>query len=133
MNQTEDEIKILSENVEQVKDLLKTKDNVTTARKNQKGKKTKKNNEPVVIIVPKEVQTADVTKQKVMSVIDPVIVPITNLRSAAKGSIILEGKTKNDVEQIKKCTEDKYDIKVTQLRQPQIKIRGISEKLTTMY
>lgn len=136
VNQTEDEVKILAENVEQMKGLLVSNDDTGKTERDKSEKKRKewrKVNEPVVIIVPREQQTTEVTKRKLMEAIDPVDVPISNVRNAARGSIILEGKTKKDVEQIAKCTEAKmgenFDIKITELKRPRMKIGGMSEKL----
>lgn len=102
--------------------MLKGSDNEMKSR--NENKKPTKTNDPVVLIVPKEQQTNEVTKK---------IVPITNIRHASKGSIIMDGKSKEDVEQIKKCSEevlgDAYNNKMTKLGQRPIKIGRISEKL----
>lgn len=90
-------------------------------------------NEPVVLVVPKEKQNSDITRAEMKERIDPKSIPIENIRSGAKGTIVLEGKNTEDVNKIKEYAKEKmgekYDVKVTELKRPKIVISGMGEDL----
>lgn len=93
-----------------------------------------KQNDPVVLVVPKQDQTAQVTQKAVMELMDPMEIPIENMRNAAKGTIVLEGRNRNDLDIIQKYAAEKlgttYDVKLSELRKPKIVISGMNEKLS---
>lgn len=128
-------IKQINERIERTEEELRVIKNINTEtrRKETYADKLKYSNEPVVLVVPKDIQTAAETKRDVKNKIDPTKVPIQSLRNATKGTIVLAGKSSNDVEEIKKYAVsqmgNKYDVRITELRNPKIKIVGLSEKL----
>lgn len=90
-----------------------------------------KQNEPVVMVVPKQNQTAHATQKAVMELMDPTEIPIDNMRNAAKGTIILEGRNKDDLDIIHKyAAGSTYEVKLSELRKPKIIVSGMNEKLT---
>lgn len=93
-----------------------------------------KSNEPVVLVVPKGDQNNKTTRDAIKEKIDPTKVPIENLRNASKGTVVMEGKTKEDVKRIKECVEkemgEQYDVKMTELIKPKIIISGMDEQFT---
>lgn len=112
--------------------------NVNTQSDNSSKKPTfadkVKQNDPVVLVVPKQNQTAQVTQKAVMELMDPTEIPIENMRNAAKGTIVLEGRNREDLNTIQKYAAEKlgntYEVKPSELRKPKILISGICEKLT---
>lgn len=56
------------------------------------------------------------------------------MRSSAKGTIVLEGKTAADVKAIRECAEktmgDNYEVKITELIKPTILISGMNDELS---
>lgn len=138
--------KMMSEaihNIEEMKEVIKRSEiEISKLVKNydnkQKGEtyadKLKQVNGPVVLVVPKNSQTVAETKKEVKNKIDPTKVPIHSLRNASKGTIVLEGKPSANIEEIKNYARqqmgNKYDVKITELKSPKLKIVGLSEKLS---
>lgn len=93
-----------------------------------------KQNEPVVVVVPRQQQTTQLTQKAVMDSMDPTEIPIEKMRNAANGTIILEGRNKDDLDIIHKYAAEKlgttYDVKLSEMRKPMIVINGMNEKLT---
>lgn len=91
------------------------------------------NNEPVVLIVPKEKQHNKVTIAAIKENVDPKVIPVVDMKSASKGAMVLAGKTAEDVQAIKKCVtekmSEKYEIKLTELIKPKILISGMRSEL----
>lgn len=90
-----------------------------------------KQNAPVILVVPKQNQTVQVTQKAVM---DPTEIPIDNMRNAANGTIVLEGRNKEDLDTIRKYAEEKlgstYEVKLSELRKPKIIVCGMNVKMT---
>lgn len=69
-----------------------------------------------------------------MELMDPTEIPIENMRNATKGTIVLEGRNRDDLNVIQKYAAEKlgnkYDVKLSELRKPKIIISGMNEKLS---
>lgn len=93
-----------------------------------------KQNEPVILVVSKQNQTAQVTQKAIMDLMDPSEIPVENMRNTAKSTVVLEGRSKEDLEVIQKYATEKmgaaYEVKLSEMKKPKILISGISEKLT---
>lgn len=90
--------------------------------------------EPDILIAPKNCdQKSDVTENDIKNNISPSKMCIENIRKAPKGSIIVKCSNKESSEKLKSAAieklSDKYDVKVSEIRNPQIKIVNISTKL----
>lgn len=136
VNKSEDELKILSDNVVSVKENRDMCVNINKSTdKTMSYAEIVKRNEPVVMVVPKQKQTSTVTKNAVMQSMDPTKIPLNNLRNAANGIVILEGNSRASVDEIKKYATDKlgeaYDVKLSELTLPKIRITGIYEKMSS--
>lgn len=147
VNKTEDDLKLLSENLDLVKSSIKENEsksnfvnsvnsvNSVPVTNKKSYADTLKCNEPVVIIVPKQKQTSLMTKNAVMQSLDPTQIPISKLRNAANGAVIIEGKAKKSAEVIKKYATERlsasYEIKITELAEPKIIVTGMYEKLSS--
>lgn len=131
----------INENVNIVKEAIRNNDdklkkmesNIMNKERLTYADKVKELNEPVVLVIPKDKQTSITTCTEVKSKIDPMKVPIHSLSKSTKGTVILKGKPKADIEEIKKYAEvqmgNKYSVKITELKKPRIKVVGMSEKL----
>lgn len=93
-----------------------------------------KQNEPVILVVPKQKQTTRVTQKAVMDLMDPSEIPVESMRNAGKGTVVLEGRSKKDLEFIQKYATEKlgatYEVKLSELKKPRILISGMSEKFS---
>lgn len=92
-------------------------------------------NDPVVVIVPKDVeQKSSVTKKLIKDKIDPADNNVSGIRSGANGSVVVECKSKAATEQFKEQAVsklgDQYLIKLPEQRKPKLKIINIHEKLS---
>jgi hypothetical protein len=90
-------------------------------------------NDPVVILRPKsENQTSEITKNEVKKTINPVNLEISSFRSGPKGAVVIGCKSTEDRDKLKKDAEnklgEKYEINIPQLKNPRLKIFGLSEK-----
>lgn len=69
-----------------------------------------------------------------MKLMDPTEIPINNMRNAAKGTVVLKGRSKEDLDAIQQYAAEKlgttYEAKFSEKRKPKILIREMSEKLT---
>lgn len=112
---------------------INAKLNVKSVKESYADKLKIKSNEPVVLVVPKAKQNSNITKAAIKEKIDPTSILVENIRSAAKGTIVLEGKTAEDVQRIKECAKEKmgekYDIKVTELIKPKVVVSGMESSL----
>lgn len=93
-----------------------------------------KQNDPVILVVPKQDQTVQVTQKDVMNLMDPTEIPIGKMRNATKGTNVFEGRNKEDLDTIRRYAEEKlgssYDVKLSELRKPKIIVSGLSEKMS---
>lgn len=91
-------------------------------------------NEPVVLVVPKQTQSTEVTQKAVRELMDPSEIPVDNMRNAGKGTVVLEGRSKTDLNIIQKYAAEKlgatYEVKLSELKKPKILISGMTEKYT---
>lgn len=129
------ELKVCVNNIKD--DVMVTSTNVnkecTSSKKPSYADKVKQN-DPVVLVVPKQDQTAQATQKVVMELMDPTEIPVQNMRNAAKGTIVLEGRSKDDLDIIQKYASEKlgttYEVKLSELQKPRIIISGMNEKLS---
>lgn len=93
-----------------------------------------KQSEPVVLVVPRRTQTTQETQKDVRQLMDPSEIPIDSMRNASKGTVVLEGRSKNDLDLIQKYASEKlgstYDVKLSELKRPKILVSGMSEKFS---
>lgn len=93
-----------------------------------------KQNDPVILVVPKRDQAAQVTQKEVMELMDPTEIPVENIRNAAKGTVVLEGRNKEDLDIIHRYATEKlgttYEVKFSEMRKPKIIVSGMCEKIT---
>lgn len=147
VDECKDIITKISNNVEDVKKSVKNnEDELKKIKKNSYNSGGESNiksyagvlkdtaNEPVVLVVPKQKQDNKTTRNEIKEKIDPTIIPIDNIRNAANGTIVIEGKTSADVKLIKECAMkkmgDKYDVKMTELIKPKVLISGVREEMS---
>lgn len=98
------------------------------------GRNQSYNNVPNLMIIPKQTQDADVTKRDLQRSIKPseLKVGIKSTRTIKNGGMILKCHDKHDIEKLKNEAEDKlqgYEVRLTQMRRPRIKIIGYEGKL----
>lgn len=92
-------------------------------------------NFPDVIIKPKRTQDSKLTKDDVNKNIDPVKlkIGIKNMRTTKSGGIIIKCQTKSQTskleEEIKNKLSDKYEVDLTNMRKPRIKIVNFNQEL----
>lgn len=95
---------------------------------------TMRQNEPVILVIPKQAQTAQVTQKAVMQLMDPLEIPVENMRSTGKGTVVLEGNSKQNLELIQKYATEKlgetYEVRLSQLKNPKILISGMTERFS---
>jgi hypothetical protein len=94
--------------------------------------KTRKK-DPAVILVPKnDGQRSETTKAEIKRKMNPENFGVSGIRNAAKGSVVIECKTNEDLENLKKDVESKlggkYDIQMPKIELPKVKIFGINQK-----
>jgi hypothetical protein len=92
-------------------------------------------NESVVIIKPKKVdQKCNETRAEIKSKVNPMNIPILGMRNDAKGGIIVQLENKVGCESMKKEVKEKlgenYDVLSPELKNPRIKIIGMTDKPT---
>lgn len=91
-------------------------------------------NEPVILVVPKQTQSTEATQKAVKELMDPSEFPVDNMRNAGKGTVVLEGRSKTDLDIIQKYAAEKlgetYEVKLSELKKPKILISGMTEKLS---
>lgn len=106
-------------------------------KKNQTVQKgpTIKNNVPKIIIKPKQQQEATRTT-KDLKCINPadIKVGIQNIRTSNSGTVIIKCPTKKDIdtlcEAMNEKLQDKYDISITKMRKPRIKIPNFNQNMS---
>lgn len=138
VNKSEDDLKSIYDNIDEVKNSINGNRNANNVEKINANKSTYaekvKQNEPVVLIVPKNKQTSTETKNVIMQSLNPTDIPISKLRTAANGTVVIEGKSKRSAEEIQKYASSRlsesYDVKVTELKKPKIRVVGMYEKPT---
>lgn len=94
------------------------------------------NNNPAMIIQPKADQQSTKTRKEVQQNIKPsdISVGVASVRNVRNGRIVVQCQKKGDVKkletEVSRKLGDKYEVKISDLRNPQIKIVGISEKMS---
>lgn len=91
--------------------------------------------EPDIVIQPKKNdQNSDTTINDIKKNISPSKICIDKLRKAANGAIIVKCANKESSELFQNCAKEKlcdnYDVKVPDVKNPQIKIINVTEKLS---
>lgn len=100
---------------------------------NKSGKKGTGNNEPVLIIKPKENQESKKTKKEIKEKIDPSSLGagVSGMKEVSNGQVIIRCENKKDLEKIQNKIQEKmsadYDTKTPSLKHPKVKIIRINE------
>lgn len=95
-------------------------------------------NSPEVIVKPKVEQNADRTREDVSRGVNPVALKIgvKNVRAAKNGVLVLKCPTKDDTERLAEAVRDSlgnsYDVKVSTLKKPRVKIPGFDQQLSAI-
>lgn len=91
-------------------------------------------NEPMVILKPKNVQDNKKTKNDLKMMIDPSSVQVHHGRDLAKGGLALACSSSTASKQLQEMALEKmgadYEVKLTELKTPKIKIIGMSDELS---
>lgn len=87
------------------------------------------NNVPSLVIKPKQQQNPEKTEKDIRSKIDPssIMVSIKGTRRTTNGNIVVKCRNRKDLETLRKEAVAKlteYDVQMSQLRKPQVKIIG---------
>lgn len=145
---TEDQQNKISEiekNIEEIKCIVKKNEDTLRGLKNFNNNKEAKlsyaniikNNasDSVVLIVPKNnKQSSEVTKNVVKEKMGPTPAGVNGLKSVSNGAVLVQCKTNESVEQIKKIAYDNlgdsYEVKIPEKILPKIRVSGISEKMS---
>lgn len=122
--------------LEEVKVALKNSDGLKTSKKGLTfaDKVKYMNNEPMVIVTPKNVQDNKKTKEDLKNVIDPANIQMNHARDLSKGGLAISCSSSGASIELQKLAMEKmgvnYEVKLTELKKPKIKIIGMSEELT---
>lgn len=98
--------------------------------------KTMKTNLPTIIVKPKQQQSPDQIKKDLDTNINPaeLKIGVTNVKLTKFGNMIIKCQTKNEVEILRQALDNKlknrYDIELSKLRQPRIKIVKVMQDFT---
>lgn len=91
-------------------------------------------NEPMVIVKPKNVQDNKKTKSDLRSMIDPSSIQINRARNLANGGVALACGSTSASKQLQETALEKmgsnYEVQLTELKKPKIKIVGMSDELS---
>ncbi|KAG5868212.1 hypothetical protein JTB14_015996 [Gonioctena quinquepunctata] len=131
-------IKMLQDRINELENNSKTYANILTMNtENQPSSQTTIKNIPVVIIKPLNPQDGELTKAEIQKKINPnsINVSINSLKTARNGNVTIkcssiEGAEKLLQETKKQKLDTKYDIQLSQMKKPRIKIiRSSGEEL----
>lgn len=93
-----------------------------------------KNNEPEIVIFPKKNQDAETTSSDIKQSISPTKINIDTVRKTFNGGVIVKCKNKESSEKLKAAAAeklgDKYEVRMTTIRNPRFKVINISEKMS---
>lgn len=93
------------------------------------------NNEPVVMITPKIAQDNKKTKDVLKTMIDSSTIQMNHAGDLAKGGLAIAcsstAASKELQERVAEKMGDDYEVKLTELKKPKVKIVGMSEELTS--
>lgn len=123
------EVKKLNNNSEEISNKLKNRN------MQENGVETYASackNVPPILVKPKTAQTIQKTKEDIQKKIDPTTIKYTSIKNKQNGVMAIESDTITERENIKKVFEEKlgskYEIKMTELRNPKLCIKGVHEK-----
>lgn len=126
-----DDTKIIKDDLELIKHAVNRKEpskNITYAEKLKNFA-----NEPMILVKPKAQQECSKTKKDFMTNIDPASIKLNHVREISKGGIALACGSKDESTELVKLALDKlgedYEVKITELKKPKIKVTGMYEKL----
>lgn len=124
-----EDTEFIKENLELIKDVV----NIREPKKITYADKLKRFvNEPMVLVKPKGQQDCNKTKKDFMTNINPASIKLNHVKEISKGGIALACGSKHQSDDlVKLATEklgDEYEIKMTELRKPKIKVIGMYEK-----
>lgn len=93
-------------------------------------------NLPRIIVKPKQQQSADRTQMDISRQINPaeLKVGVTNMKSTKSGSTVIKCPGRSELDVLKRALDSKlkdgYDVELTKLRQPRVKIVNITQDYT---
>lgn len=91
-------------------------------------------NEPMVIVTPKIGKDNKKTKEDLKSMIDPTSLQINHSRNLSNGGIAMSCSSSTASKKLQELAIEKmsgeYDVKITEMRRPKIKIVGMSDELS---
>lgn len=127
----QDDTKIIKDDLELIKIAVNRKEPSRTTTYAEKLKNF--TNEPMILVKPKAQQECSKTKKDFMSNIDPASIKLNHVREISKGGIALACGSKDESTELVKLALDKlgedYEVKITKLIKPKIKVTGMYEKL----
>lgn len=91
--------------------------------------------EPVLVVKPKNEQKSGDTKKEIREKIDPVNlgVGISQFKEVSRGQVVIKSGGEDESERLKKEIEskmsDKYEVKVSKLKNPRIKLYNIDKEI----
>lgn len=104
--------------------------------KNLEQKREEKQNFPSIIVKPKTTQNVEQTKSDINKKVNPadLKIGIQNIRTTKNGTIIIKCPSKHENEilesTMKNKLEDSYDIQLSKMRKPRIKIPNFNEDMS---
>lgn len=128
-NEFKDHERVIKENLEQIKEVITREPKKGTSYADKVKHFV---NEPMVLVKPKTQQDCNKTKKDFMTNINPASIKLNHVKEISKGGIALACGSKDQSEDLVKRANEKlgddYEIKVTELRKPKIKVIGMYEK-----
>lgn len=133
-------ISMLQEQIELLKmEGSKTQEHINTyseITRNSSFHEEPKDSFPKIIIKPKSNQDPNKTRTDVNNSVNPLElkVGIQNIRTTSKGNVIIKCQTKQQTEKLKETVQDKlkqkYEVILTKMRKPTIKIVNFNQNMT---
>ncbi|KAJ6649282.1 Neuronal acetylcholine receptor subunit alpha-7 [Pseudolycoriella hygida] len=145
VTRNENNLKRLIEKVDDVKNLLNEKaveKSDKTRIVNSSGKKAKTyeekvkmcNNDSVIMVKPKDNQNSSATENDLKKMMDPTKINVNKWKKLPKGCLAIECVDATETEKVKNLVHEtmseKYVVSVPDLKNPRIKITGITDQLS---
>lgn len=96
-----------------------------------------RNNTPAIIIKPKNAQTSEQTLMHLKQSVNPgeTKTKITKIKTLKNGGVLIKGENKQTINELKNLINnkisDKYEVELSKLSRPRIKIIGLSREYTS--
>lgn len=115
---------------------IQQKSYVDAAKTSGETNNERRNNYPNLVIKPKVKQDSIRTKSELNKNINPteLKVAVTQVKETRNGSVIISCQTKEDIDTLKEAVkqklDDNYEIELTKMRQPRIKIVNFTQNMS---